>query len=163
MNRLVLQGISLSRAECCGLGDGVFDERGVLGRRALPADDPPGEGVDDEGWVGERAACQAHVGEVGDQQPVRCGHPELALDQVRCPGRGRVRGRGADLLGPGRTVPAVRLHEPLNGAARNLDAVAMQLGPHLQRSVERLRLAAAALVEEWLTKRKSDFKLEPTL
>jgi hypothetical protein len=32
MNRVVSQGISLPGAERRGLGDGAFDERGVLGR-----------------------------------------------------------------------------------------------------------------------------------
>jgi hypothetical protein len=45
MNRLVLQWIALSSACRRSLGDGPFDERGVLGRRAFPADDPPSTSV----------------------------------------------------------------------------------------------------------------------
>jgi hypothetical protein len=45
-----------------GLADHRLDEVGVLARRALPAGDQPGVGVDDECGVAEPAAGQWHVG-----------------------------------------------------------------------------------------------------
>src|SRR5262245_13911221 len=56
MNRpdsLVLQGFPVSESQCDGLPSGAFNERSVLGCRALPADDPSGVGVDHERGVGD--------------------------------------------------------------------------------------------------------------
>jgi hypothetical protein len=109
VNRLVLQGVALSGAERGGLGDGSLHERGVLAGGAFPADDQAGEGVDHERGVTEPGQ-RPDIGEVRDQKPVRRRHPELTVDQVRRSGRGRIQDRGADLLGSGRTAPAVQAH-----------------------------------------------------
>jgi hypothetical protein len=85
VNHVVLQGIALRGPERRGLGDGALDERGVFGRRALPADDQAGEGVDHERGVTEPGQ-RADVGEIGHQQGVRRLDSELPVDQVRCPG-----------------------------------------------------------------------------
>lgn len=71
------------------------------------------------------------VGEVGDdQRSIRCGHPELAVHQVRCPLGGRVGDRGAHRLLPAHAPPAVTAHQPLDGGLGHRDALASQIGPH---------------------------------
>ena len=50
----------MQRVEC---------EVGAQRPRGVPADDVTGAGVDDEGYVGE-ARLGAHVGKVGDPEPV---------------------------------------------------------------------------------------------
>ena len=70
-------------------------------------DDHPGEGVDDEAHVGH-AGPGRHVGQVGDPQLVRRRRRGIALDQVRVPGRDRIRAGGADPLGPPGALDARR-------------------------------------------------------
>lgn len=50
---------------------------GVHAGGARPADDAAGERVGDERRVAEASARHAHVGGVGDMQPVRCRRLEL--------------------------------------------------------------------------------------
>jgi hypothetical protein len=69
------------------LGDrhvqGVQDQFGAQVLSHGPADDPPGEGIEDHGEI-EPALVGALLGDIGDPQPVRCWWGEVALDQVRC-------------------------------------------------------------------------------
>ncbi len=101
----------------------------------LPAQDPPGEGVGDEGGVGE-AAGQLDVGDVGDPQPVRRLGGELAADQVRpFVGAGRLR---AARLAPAPHRPGdVQLpHQPGHPVPADRDTVAVQHPPDLLRPVD---------------------------
>ncbi len=85
-------------------------------------------------------------GEVRNEELVGRRHGELALDEVRytlCCGVGY---GGADLLLPPDALPAAEPHQPLDGGLGDRDALALQVGPHLQRPVQRLRAAPAALV-----------------
>jgi hypothetical protein len=106
-----------------GLADRRFDEVGVLARRALPAGDQPGVGVDDERGVAEPAAGQWHVGEVGHVQQTGCCGMELPVDQIRRPGRSGVGHRGAHLPSPGGATPPIGAHQPLHRAPGHLDAL----------------------------------------
>ena len=54
---------------------------------ARPADDAAGERVGDERRVAEASARHAHVGGVGDMQPVRCRRLELPFHQIRSSAR----------------------------------------------------------------------------
>jgi hypothetical protein len=77
---------------------GVQGQVGVEGGGDLPADDHPGEDVDDEGGV-DPAGEGTDVGDVGDPERVGCIRGELPLDQVGGPvGLGRGAG-GARVLG----------------------------------------------------------------
>ena len=118
----------------------------MLAGAALPAHDPTGEGVDGERGVDEHPGREAHVGEVGDHQYVRRRHRELAVHQIGRAGGVRVGLGGADLLGPNDPVPAIGPHEPFHGAAGHLDALPVQVGPHLGGPIQALRLAPAVLV-----------------
>ena len=88
---LCRDGVLIAQSQqCSGLTQRGFDEAGVLGRRGFPAHDRPGVGVDDERDVDEHAGDELDVGEVGHEQHVGCGHPELAVHQVRRSHRLRV-------------------------------------------------------------------------
>jgi hypothetical protein len=65
MDRAVAQRAALPAPVGGSLPDGPLHDGGLLARRALPAGDQPGEGVDDERGVAEPAAAHRHVGEVG--------------------------------------------------------------------------------------------------
>ena len=86
------------------------------------------------------------MGEVGYHQLVGCSHLELAVDQVRCPTRRRIRDGGTHLLCPGHSLPPVGSHQPFDGAAGHLDALPVEMRPYLQRPIQRLRSTSTVTV-----------------
>ncbi len=103
--------------------------------RRLPADDHAGEAVDDEGDVDHASMC-LHVGDVTDPQPVRSRRVEVALDEVGGSlGAVSGRDRGEDLAAPGGASDPELTHQPLDGAARDLDAFAVERDPDLVGAV----------------------------
>ena len=74
-------GMSLSRSISGGLANYPLDACGLLGKRALPGDDQPGEGVDDQGGVA-KAHRYPNVGEVGKVGLVRFEVQEVPLDEI---------------------------------------------------------------------------------
>ena len=139
------QGMSLSRSISSGLANRPLHEGGLLGQRALPGDDQPGEGINDEGGVA-KAGSDGNVGEVRNVELVRFGSPEVPLDEIGGTRPIRVRDRRYDPLLPCHPPPAVAAHEPLHGAARDRYTGAQEVCPHLGGSVKGLRLAASILV-----------------
>ena len=82
---------------------------GVHAGGARPAHDATGEHVGDERRVAEASARHAHVGDVGDMQPVRCRHLELwRVSRSFCHGSiisHRVRGNAEQKLAHIRCFP----------------------------------------------------------
>src|SRR5260370_42518044 len=77
--------------------ESIEHEAGMCGSRNTPADDAPGEGIDDKGDVDEaRPGCD--VGEIRDPQHVRPRGLELPVDVVQRARRCLVAGRGFDRL-----------------------------------------------------------------
>src|SRR5579863_2261488 len=77
----------------------VEDKARMGGARHPPADDPPGERVDDEGDIDE-AGPGGDIGEVADPQRVRPRRLELALDLVERTRRRAVADRRLHPLAP---------------------------------------------------------------
>ena len=142
----VVDRMTLTRPQRCGLTQRRLHEPGLLGRRGLPPHDRPGVGVDDERDVDEHPGDELDVGEVRHEQPIGCRYPELAVDQIRWPHRRRVGDRGAHRLLATHALPAVTPHQPFHRGFGHRDALALQVRPHLHRPVQRLRLASAVLV-----------------
>gem|GEM_PF-2172973 len=145
VNSVALQGSTLHRTQRDRLVDSPLHERGLLRRRHLPTDDRASERIDHERRVRE-ARHHLHVREVSDVQRVGGLDSEVSVNQVRWPRRGRVGHRGAHLPRTGCALPAVRGHQALDGATGDRDALSLQVGPHLQRPVQGLGLAATAAV-----------------
>ncbi|QHE73953.1 hypothetical protein GFS60_07628 (plasmid) [Rhodococcus sp. WAY2] len=145
VNDVSAQWVTLHRPQGAGLVHRPLHERGLLRRRHLPTDDRAGERIDDERRVRE-AGHHPDVREVRDIERVGPVDPEVPVDQIRRPRRRRLRHGGADPLRPAGTAPPVDAHEPFDGAAGHLDALTAQVGPHLQRAVQRLRPASTVLV-----------------
>jgi hypothetical protein len=140
------QPITVSCPRSGGLADRRFDERGVLTDAALPPDDAPSESVDDERGIDEHPRGQPDVGEVGHDEPGGGIDAELAVHRVGRAYRVGIGDGGADLLASCYPLPAAGPRQSLHGAAGHLDAVSLQVGPHLRGTVERLRLPPAVLV-----------------
>jgi hypothetical protein len=88
-----------------------------------PADDPPGEGVDDEGDMDE-ARPGRDVGEVGDPEPVRAVGAEHAVHPVQRARRARVGNRRPHPPAPDGSLQAQRPHQPGDGAAGDRNTLA---------------------------------------
>ena len=95
---------------------GVEDQLGaqVIGYR--PAHDPAGPYVQDDGAV-QPALDGAVLGDVGDPQLVRAVGAELAADQVRVRGGGRVADRAAAVAAPVDPGQPGRAHQALHPLA----------------------------------------------
>ena len=78
-----LDRVALAGTQRDSLADRGLDEPRDFGGGGFPADDPSRIGVDHECDVDEHTGDQLGVGEIGDEQPVRGGDTELAIDQVR--------------------------------------------------------------------------------
>ena len=130
-----LQAVDVVNCIDLALLKGIERELGLERARRPPADDRARIDVDDEGDVDE-ARPAGHVGEVGYPEPVGGGCVEVPLHEVRRSGRALVRhGRPFDLATyhPRETqLP----HQPLHRAARDGDALAVQLAPELARTVD---------------------------
>jgi hypothetical protein len=113
----------------------VEHEAGVGGARDAPADDLPGEGVDDEGDVDETRPG-GDKGEVAHPQGVGPRRMELTVDLVertrrRAGADGRLHPRAPH--GPLQTHVA---HQPGHRASRDILAFAFQLSPHFANSID---------------------------
>ena len=84
--------------------------------------------------------------EVRDQQSVRCSDSELAVHEVLGPVHCRISDRGPHSGLPADALPAMGPHQPFDGAAGHADPLTVQVGPHLQRPVERFWWLAAVFV-----------------
>src|SRR5665647_1845701 len=114
---------------------GVQREVGAQRGGQLPADHPPGEHVDHERGVdpsGERAA----VGDVSDPQLVRAAGGEVAVDQVGPGVRPGPRDRRARALRSGDPPQTGQPHQPVDRAAGDPVALAVQLGVDLADPVD---------------------------
>lgn len=122
--------------------EGIQGEVGAQAGRHLPADDHPGEDVQDERHVGP-PGVRPDVGQIRDPELVRPGRDALPLDQVLWPrGLRSVTDRGLAGLLPRDPAQALGPHQPLHGAACDLDALAVELGVDLPRTVDtQIRLA----------------------
>lgn len=129
------QGVALGPTRPQGLLQGVEDEVGVQGSADASAHDVAGEDVDNEGDVHETLPGR-DICEVGDPKLVRPLRGELSIDAIE-----RTRGRGIGPSGPYRLAthrapqPFLGSHQSLDRAAGGLDALALQLPPHLARSI----------------------------
>jgi len=114
------------------------DQVGRLGRHRVPADDPLGEDVHDEGDVDEPRPG-AHVGEVRDPDTVGCEGAEVPAQQVAGPDPVLAQDRGA--VRPAAADPVHRLvtHQPVDGAVRDRKTTPAQQGGHLAPPIQRLR------------------------
>src|SRR6266516_2059088 len=102
----------------------------------LPADDEAGADIDHEGDV-HPAAVSLDVGQVGDPQAIRGRRTELPTNQVERPIGRLVRDGGPDAgLATDDAPQAESTHEPLDRAAGNPGALALELGPDLVSTVD---------------------------
>jgi len=104
----------------------VEHEVGVHRGADPPADDVAGEHVDDEGDVDEVLPGR-DLGEVRHPQPVRPIHLELPVHPVQRARRLGIGHGSAHRLASTRTAQPREPHQPLDGAARNHQALAVQL------------------------------------
>ena len=103
--------------------------------RHPPADDAPGEGVDDEGDVDE-AGPGRDVGEVRHPQDVRPRRLELPVDPIeRTRGR-RIADRGPHPLAAHDALQAHLPHQPRDRAAGDRDPLAAELPPDLAHAID---------------------------
>src|ERR1700730_10234354 len=112
------------------LFESIEHEAGMCRSRNPPADDAPGEGIDDKGDVDE-ARPGRDMCEVRDPQRVRPRGLELPVDVVQRARRHLVADRGSDRLATDNTLQTHALHQALNSAAANFLAFASQLPPNL--------------------------------
>jgi hypothetical protein len=115
--------------------EGVQDQLGaqVVGHR--PADDPTGEGVQDDRQV-QPAIAGALLGDVGHPQPVRSWWGEVALDQVRCRGGLWVAARQPVPPAPMAALEASGAHQPGHAFAAHVHLQAQpQLGVHARGAI----------------------------
>ncbi len=92
------------------------------------------QGIDDEGDVSE-APPGCDIGEVADPQHIRRWHPELAVHLVHRARLLLVLDRRSMRLAPDNALNTHDLHQPGNGAAGNVKALAAQLPPDLARPI----------------------------
>src|SRR6056297_4362315 len=105
--------------------------------------DPAGEYVDDEGHVDHPCPCR-HIGHIGDPELVRRLRDELPVDLVI---RARLRwiGDGCLLLSTHNPLQAVKMHEPLHSATRDVVPVATESMPDFAGTVAPPALAVGRL------------------
>jgi hypothetical protein len=103
---------------------------GLHGSADTPAHDAAGEHVNDESDVHE-AHPGGDVREIGNPQLVRPGGHELPMDAIQRPLSDIRRDRRALLAPTDHAAQTVSTHQPLNRAAGNGNAFAMQLPPDL--------------------------------
>jgi hypothetical protein len=114
---------------------GVQGQVGAQVAGQLPADDQPRERIDDQGGVDEPRPGP-HIGQIGNPELVRTGRAEVALHQVSGSWSSLVVDGGAGGLAAHHPGDAQLTHEPLDGAAGDLEALAAQLPPDLAGAVD---------------------------
>jgi hypothetical protein len=128
--------VTVPRALPQPLLQGVGGQIGAQGGRAAPADDATGVDVHDERDV-DPARPGRHVRQVGDPQPVRCRRSELPLHEVVGAGVDLPSGdRGPLDLAAHGSEQTELAHQPLDLAARDDVAFALQLPPDLADAVD---------------------------
>ena len=100
-----------------------------------PAHDPPGKDVDDEGDI-DKALPGGNVGEVRDPQGVWATGLELAIDVILRTRRRPVADGGTERLATHHATQPQPAHQPLDGAARHVEALATQLSPDLAHAID---------------------------
>src|SRR5439155_14651098 len=101
----------------------------MQGTGCLPADDVPGEHVDDEGDI-DPSRMRLHIGEVGHPQRIRRRSAELPFHQIGGPCSSIVAECGPDAGFPTHHAPKAELtHQTLHGAASHAYALTLELGP----------------------------------
>jgi hypothetical protein len=113
---------------------GVEDELGAQVEAHCPADDAPGEGVEDDGKV-EEAGPGRDVGDVGNPELVRPLGPEIPIDQIGGRPHPLVADGGPGLPSPAHADKAGRTHQALHPLATDTDARVRQLGVDARRAV----------------------------
>src|SRR5919202_218906 len=103
--------------------------------RDTPADDAPREGVDHERYIDETGPGRV-VAEVRDPQRIRPRRLELPVHTVQRAWRSLVAHRRADDLAADDAFQAQRPHEARDRAAGDLEALALQLSPHLAHAID---------------------------
>ena len=100
-----------------------------------PAQDSAGVGIHDERDV-DPPRPRRHVGDVGHPQPVRRQRRKPATDQVLRPPGCPIGDRGPLHRPAPDTFQTGAAHEPFDGAARDRDALAVELQPDLAGPVD---------------------------
>ena len=95
--------------------------------------DPPGVGIDHQRHVG-KPPPRRHTCQVGDPQPIRCRQPKPVLDKISWTHCGRVCDRGLAGFASAGTGQTQFGHQPLDGAARHRDPLAVKRQPHTLRA-----------------------------
>ena len=117
------------------LFQGIEDETGMRGAADPPANDTPGECIDDKRHI-HKALPGRDIGEVGDPEHIRRRRPELAVDAVQWAGCRPVADRRPDRLAADHALQADDPHQPLHRAAGNSASFPLQLPPDLARTVD---------------------------
>lgn len=122
-----------------------------------PADDPSRIGVDDKGDIDE-ARPGRDVGEVGDPQHVRRRGMELAIDVVERARCGLVAHRRAERLAANDALKTHGPHQAGNRAAGDIEALTLQLPPHLANAIDaevRIKHASDLILQSLIPLRPS--------
>ena len=105
------------------------------GSALAPTHDAAAEHVNDEGHI-DPALPGRDVGEVRDPQLIGPISPELAIDPIKRARHLRISHGGALCLASAHTLQALLAHQPLDGAARHSNALAIELQPDLVCAVD---------------------------
>jgi hypothetical protein len=114
---------------------GIEDKTGFGAARHPPADEQPGEGVDDEGDVDE-AGPGRNVGEIGHPKHVRPLGLEDAIHAVERTRHRLVANRGALGSSANDAGKPHLAHQPRHRAASGGNSFAAELAPHLAHTVD---------------------------
>src|SRR6202162_3667356 len=115
--------------------ESIEHKAGMCRSRNTPANDAPGEGIDDKGDVDE-ARPGRDIGEVRDPQRVRPRCLELPVHAVQRARRRLVADRGSDRLATDNALQTQGLHQAPNRAAGNFLAFASQLPPNPSHAID---------------------------
>ena len=127
--------IALALTGIQGLLEGIEDEVRGHGATDPPADDVSGEHVDDEGHVDHPLPAR-NVRKIRYPQLIWPLSSELTVDPVQRTRCARVAQRRAHSLAANDAAKAMPAHQPLDGAAGHGHAVALELFPDLDRTVD---------------------------
>jgi hypothetical protein len=115
---------------------GIEDETGMRRPADSPANDIAGVNVDDERDIDEPAPGR-DIGKVRDPQPVGCRCMELTVDVIQRARCSLVTESGTYWLAADDPLQAHIAHQPLDGAAGNVEPFAHHLSPDLADAVNR--------------------------
>jgi len=118
-----------------GLFQRIQHEAGMRRAADSPSHDPAGKGINDEGDVSE-ALPRGDIGEIRNPQHVWRRHAELAIDLVQRAWLRLVRNRRPDFLATNDTFQPHLLHQPSDGAARDIEPFPAHLVPDLAYAID---------------------------